>query len=90
MATGRDFTRFRLVVDRPLQKVVVSQGQVFERGDSVVFVCHHALNGISLSGANYKYYKLPEDETFSLQFGSVTWDKRFVKCFPCLEWEKEM
>ena len=81
MATGRDFTRFRLVVDRPLQKVVVSQGQAFERGDSVVFVCHHALNGISLCGGNYNYYKLPEDETFSLQFGSVTWDKRFVKCF---------
>ncbi|WP_294143069.1 hypothetical protein [uncultured Sanguibacteroides sp.] len=79
MATGRDFTRFRLEVEHPLQKEIISQGQKFKAEGTITFVCHNMLNGISLCGANYQCYTIPLDEAFGLRLSTETRDKRFVK-----------
>lgn len=81
VATGRDFTRFRLLVRHPLQKVVISQGQMAAMEDSVVFECRNTLSGISLYGANYDRHFVPVDDKFSLQLNSKSWGKQLANNF---------
>ncbi|MCB6974908.1 MULTISPECIES: golvesin C-terminal-like domain-containing protein [Butyricimonas] len=54
MASGRDFTRFSLTVVAPRQKVLLSQGVVSRKGDSLFFCPSKVLSGISLCGGEYK------------------------------------
>lgn len=95
IATGRDFTRFRLLVKHPLQKEIVSQGQMSVTEDSVVFSCHNTLSGISLCGANYNRHFIPVDDKFGLQLNTMSFGKQLANNFSgispadfILSWEK--
>lgn len=80
MATGRDFTRFRLVVKHPLQRVVISQGESIEQEDGVVFECNKAgMSGISICGANYASYEIPMDERLDFQVNAVSEREKLEK-----------
>lgn len=81
MATGRDFTRFRLEVKHPLQKVVISQGDPEEREDGIVFTCRENLSGISLCGANYQRDSVPMNDKLGLQLNTMTWKRELEKVF---------
>ncbi len=81
MATGRDFTRFRLLVKHPLQKEIVSQGQMSVTEDSVVFSCHNTLSGISLCGANYNRHFIPVDDKFGLQLNTMSFGEQLANNF---------
>jgi len=52
--TERDYTRYRLAVIRPVQPVVLSQGEREQRGDTLVFHASRPLAGISLCGGTYE------------------------------------
>ncbi|MEY8591806.1 hypothetical protein AALK14_10190 [Butyricimonas hominis] len=80
LATGRDFTRFRLVVKHPLQRVVISQGKSLKQEESIVFMCEEAgMSGISICGANYVSHVIPMDEQFGLQVNAVSEQDEIVK-----------
>jgi len=59
--TGRDYTRYRLRVVHPVQRVVVSQGERHHRGDTLEFRPARPLEGITLCAGNY------ERSTFEVQ-----------------------
>lgn len=81
LATGRDFTRFSLVVESPLQKTVISQGVPGKTGDEIRFTSRNPLNGISLYGANVNNYNLPVDKTFGFQVNLTGWGDRLRSIF---------
>lgn len=80
-STGRDFTRFRLLVKHPLQKEIVSQGQMSVTEDSVIFSCHNTLSGISLCVANYNRHFVPVDDKFGLQLNTMSFGEQLANNF---------
>lgn len=61
------FTRYRLKVEKPLQKIILSQGVIRHNRDNVSFSPSDVLTGISLCGGNFKHRRLElEDLCISL------------------------
>ena len=58
LLTYGDFTRFRLRVEAPKQKVVLSQGTARRRGDTLTFECPLAVEGLSVCGGDYRHYRM--------------------------------
>jgi len=52
--TERDYTLYRLRVVRPRQRVLLSQGDRFEVGDTLLFVPPRSLEGLTLCGGDYE------------------------------------
>ena len=55
--TGRDFTRFRLTVIHPSQRVLCAQGEALRRGDTCFFQPTNPLSGMSLCGGDYELHE---------------------------------
>ena len=87
MATGRDFTRFRLEVLHPRQREVISQGVPEKGNDRVVFENRKTLHGISLCGVNERRYVIPTDLSVNLELNSPSWGKVFEERFSTMSRE---
>lgn len=81
LATGRDFTRFTLVVEHPLQKTVISQGTPKKAGNDIRFTCRNPLNGISLYAVNSKSYNILINKIFGFQINSTGLGRRLAPIF---------
>lgn len=79
LATGRDFTLFRLFVKHPLQKTLFSQGRHYKASGGEGFVCRKSLHGISLYGNNFRRYSFRASENYGLQFGLTEWGGMFAR-----------
>ena len=87
MATGRDFTRFRLEVLHPRQREVISQGVPEKGNDRVVFENRKTLHGISLCGSNERRYTIPTDLSVNLELNTQSWGKVFEERYSSMSRE---
>lgn len=55
--SGRDFTRFKISVAHPRQKILCSQGMAIGKNDSCYFQPSRPLAGISLCGGEYELHE---------------------------------
>lgn len=73
--SGRDFTRFKLSVVQPHQKILCSQGMATRKGDTCFFQPSRSLAGVSLCGGDYE---LQERRTPDLSIRLYTFKKHFT------------
>ena len=80
----KNFTNFSLKVINPQQKIVLSQGESTQQGDTIIFKNEHKLHAISLAIGNYvkkavmvdsvsfELYHFPGNDYFTQEFTNIT------------------